>query len=408
MDRPGGSSMRAGSSGSWSSGTLRASSRIARISWLRLRSAGRLKSRSASRSRRSVGRRRGDGHQQVVAEHLAQRTVLPPRFVLAPFGEPPGHLQAAAARAGAVREAAATALRRPAARSIARNSANSASAQVVRPSSTSRSVKMIGQVEQMTNVVEGILKLGRRLSGRCRQSVRVSLPARLMPSTCPTRLTERERITETHQSRGDLDVEDALGQLTGPQQADPQVLARRVHHDLEPAGSCTTPRTDVRSRTASGSITASRSRVATWIRQSTGSNVSSRDKLGVEGESADGPRCSTSSSSWAGVVMNRFGSRLRHQCRSSRLFKNSEDGGVGRRRVFVGSHVAGLRDHLEPARLGIASAMAWASAGGVITSSSPTRTSVGTEILGSSPRRSGRIGHAPQCAGDPLRASFAP
>ena len=49
--------LRAGraSSGSWSSGTARASSRTARISSLRFRSAGRLKSRSASRPRRFVG-----------------------------------------------------------------------------------------------------------------------------------------------------------------------------------------------------------------------------------------------------------------------------------------------------------------------------------------------------------------
>ena len=68
VESPGGSSCRAGRSGSSASGTARACSRIARISWLRFKSAGRLKSRSASRSRRVRRLALGDGHQQIVAE----------------------------------------------------------------------------------------------------------------------------------------------------------------------------------------------------------------------------------------------------------------------------------------------------------------------------------------------------
>ena len=49
----------------------------------------------------------------------------------------------------------------------------------------------------------------------------------------PTRLTSDKRVAETDEPGGDLHVEDAPRQRPGLEQADPQVLAGRVHHDLD-------------------------------------------------------------------------------------------------------------------------------------------------------------------------------
>ena len=82
----------------------------------------------------------GDRHQQIVAQDLPKRSVLPPRLVFAPLGEPACHLQAAAAercRPGSRRQRSSAARRA----TDSMKSSNSASAQSVRPSWASRSVK---------------------------------------------------------------------------------------------------------------------------------------------------------------------------------------------------------------------------------------------------------------------------
>ena len=102
----------------------------------------------------------GDGDEQIVADHLAQRAVLAPRLVFAPLGKPPGHLQTAAAELVQARQPP-PAVFVGALRDRLEKSAISASAQAVRPSLRQTVDEMIGEIEQIPDVVERVVELGR-------------------------------------------------------------------------------------------------------------------------------------------------------------------------------------------------------------------------------------------------------
>ena len=92
--------------------------------------------------------------------------------------------------------------------------------------------EMIGQIEQVADVVERVMELGR--AERPMPPVGARLAAgQADPQHLPDQVHQRQRVTETDQARGDLDVEHPAGKRPGPQQADPQIFTRRMHHDLD-------------------------------------------------------------------------------------------------------------------------------------------------------------------------------
>ncbi len=161
VERPGGSSCRAGKSGSWSSGTARACVEDRQDLLAPVQKCGAVEVAQGFEVAAIAGLALGDGHEQIVADDLAQRPVLPPRLVFAPLGEPPGHLQTAAAELVQARQPPPAVLVGSLRRSTREDRQISASAHAVRSELSQTVREMIGQIEQMADVVECVIELGR-------------------------------------------------------------------------------------------------------------------------------------------------------------------------------------------------------------------------------------------------------
>ena len=71
---------------------------------------------------------------------------------------------------------------------------------------------MVGQVEEVADVVQGVVELGRaRAAGAASRSASRRRPG-LIAQDLPDQVDQRERITEADQPRGDLHVEDPARQ----------------------------------------------------------------------------------------------------------------------------------------------------------------------------------------------------
>ena len=91
---------------------------------------------------------------------------------------------------------------------------------------------MIGDVEQVSDVIERVIELARGERTVSPVGARLA-PAQADAQDLSDQVHQRERIADADQSRGHLDVEDASRELPRLEQADPQILAGRVHDDLD-------------------------------------------------------------------------------------------------------------------------------------------------------------------------------
>ena len=275
---------------------------------------------------------------------------------------------------------------------------------------------MIGQVEQIANVVEGVIELGRGERPTPPVGARLAA-AEADAQDLPDQVDQRERITEARpvprrsgrrrpagaasRSRSRQIRRSSPAACITTSTAGSKTTSQKGSGRERPAGR--SPPAARASRPGSGRGPARRSlRRQTRCRRRTGrSPADDRPALGAAAVvmsdspsmhrghgSADHPsRCT--------VAPRGF------QC--SRLFRNRRITALATAWVFVGSHVAGLGITSSRAS-GIASAIALASAGGVITSSSPTRTRVGPRSWAG--RRGGRAGSP--CRAAPRRYPAAP
>ena len=223
---------------------------------------------------------------------------------LPPFRQPAGDLQPAAVQLVQARQPPPAVLVGAVLGSPSRKSANSASAQAIRPSASSSAVEHVGQRRAgggrrraRSGAARGLSgpspPVGPRLAAGERDAERLARPG------CPARADSRSPTSPaaiwTSKTRA--------GTAPGLDLADPQVLARRVHDDLDRRVVHDVPERRRGRATASGSTTARRSRVATWIRQRTGSNVSSETNSVSNANRPAARRWATSSSSPAAVVI---------------------------------------------------------------------------------------------------------
>ena len=160
VESPGGSSCRAGRSGSSASGTARASFEDGQDLLAPIQERGPVEIAERFQIAASAGLALGDGHEQIVTNHVAQRSVEAPCFVFTPLAQASGHLQTPpaqlvqarqpppAVKVGALRDRfdEVSHLRFGPGRSIQLGQTTS---------------EMIGQLEQVPDVIEGIIELGR-------------------------------------------------------------------------------------------------------------------------------------------------------------------------------------------------------------------------------------------------------
>ena len=168
-----------------------------------------------------------------------------------------------------------------------RKSANSASAQAIRPSRAKLGTRGDRPGQGGSGRRRAHSEAGPRVRGRRRQSVRVSLPARGLSRPgrpgSPARADNCSRPAPRRSGRR----RPAAG-APGAEQADPHVLAGRVHHDLERRVVHQAPRRGSSLADLSGSITARRSRGRHLDQAEHRLESLFRDELGVEGKPLHG------------------------------------------------------------------------------------------------------------------------
>ncbi len=90
----------------------------------------------------------------------------------------------------------------------------------------------IGDLEQVTHIIERVIELGRAQGPVPPVGARFTA-GQADSQNLADQIHERERIIETDQTGRDLDVEHLARQGPRAQQADPQILAGRVHDDFD-------------------------------------------------------------------------------------------------------------------------------------------------------------------------------
>ena len=179
--------------------------------------------------------------------------------------------------------------------------------------------EMIGHVEQVANVVEGVMELGR--SQGPVPPVGACLAARQAdPEHLADQVHQRQRITEPDQSRGHLHVEDPPGKRR---------LNRQIRRS-SPAACMTTSTAGSRTTSQNGLDVAHRQGID--HRQPLARRHLDQaehrlerlfdDKLGVEGEPADRPQMVDQPFELGRSGDDLLGDRVCHQLPCSRLFRN--------------------------------------------------------------------------------------
>ena len=180
--------------------------------------------------------------------------------------------------------------------------------------------EMVGQVEEVPDIVERVVELGR--SERPMPPVGAGLAAGQADAQhLPDQVDQRQRIAEADQSRGHLDVKHPRGQRSR--------LIRQIRRS-SPAACMTTSTAGSRTTSQNGTQVADRQGVD-HRQPLAGRHLDQAehrlkrlfaDKLGVEREPADRPQMIDQPVELGRRGDDLFGSRVRHQCQCSRLFRN--------------------------------------------------------------------------------------